>query len=174
MLRSPHWAQPSLRAASPAPLLAAEAMEGDSGQGASEKVLLSGVFRLVPSLKVNCALSLTSGAELLVRRLDSAGRSSNAGSALSLSTCVGCYAFQNRSASQQPAAAYFSVVCYPFKRGWWYRGESRQKVAKTFCVLASQDAEENRHVAETWVRTIRELSAPHLEGERSGQKQKGC
>ncbi|XP_032066998.1 sphingosine kinase 1 [Thamnophis elegans] len=149
-------------------------MEGDSGQGASEEVLLSGVFRLVPSPKANCALSLTSGAELLVRRLDSAGRSSNAGSALSLSTCVGCYAFQGKSASQQPAAAYFSVVCYPFKKGWWYRGESRQKVAKTFCVLASQDAEENRHVAETWVRTIRELSAPHLEGGIHGLLPQKC
>lgn len=143
-------------------------MEGGSGQGVSQEVLLSGVFRLVPSLKANYALSLTSGAELLVRRLDSAARSSNAASALSLSTCVGCYAFQSKSASQ-PAAAYFSVVCYPFKKGWWYRGESRQKVEKTFCVLTSQDAEENRRVAETWVRTIRELSAPHLEGERVGQ-----
>ncbi|XP_039183927.1 sphingosine kinase 1 isoform X2 [Crotalus tigris] len=138
-------------------------MEGGSGHGVSEKVLLSGVFRLVPSLKVNYALSLTSGAKLLMRRLDSAALSSNAASALSLSTCVGCYAFQSKSASQ-PAAAYFSVVCYPFKKGWWYRGESRQKVAKTFCVLTSQDAEENRRVAETWVRTIRELSAPSLEG----------
>uniref|UniRef100_A0A8C5SWJ5 Uncharacterized protein n=1 Tax=Laticauda laticaudata TaxID=8630 RepID=A0A8C5SWJ5_LATLA len=76
----------------------------------------------------------------------------------------------SRSAPKQPAAAaYFCVVCYPLRKGWWSRGESRQKVAKTFCVVASQDAEENRHVAETWVRTIRELSAPHLEGERIGQ-----
>ncbi|XP_070595983.1 sphingosine kinase 1 isoform X2 [Erythrolamprus reginae] len=150
-------------------------MEGGSGQSASEGVLLSGVFRLVPCLKVNCALSLTSGAELLVRRLDSAGRSTNAaGSALSLATCVGCYAFQSRSASQQPAAAYFSVVCYPSKKGWWYRGECRQKVAKTFCVLASQDADENRRVAETWVRTIRELSAPQLEGGIHGLLPQKC
>ncbi|KAM3846879.1 sphingosine kinase 1 isoform 2-T2 [Vipera latastei] len=148
-------------------------MEGGSGQGVSQEVLLSGVFRLVPSLKANYALSLTSGAELLVRRLESAARSGNAASALSLSTCVGCYAFQSKSASQ-PAAAYFSVVCYPFKKGWWYRGEARQKVEKTFCVLTSQDAEENRRVAETWVRTIRELSAPHLEGGIHGLLPEKC
>ncbi|XP_054833828.1 sphingosine kinase 1 [Eublepharis macularius] len=144
-------------------------MEGGSGpgegsqRGASDEVLLSGVFSLVPALKTDYALSLTRGAELLMCRQGAAPDSPAA--RLLLSDCIGCYAFQSKGQQQQqqhPAAAYFTVFCYPLKKGWWDSGEARHRVAKTFRVLASQEAEENRAVAETWASKIRELSAPRI------------
>ncbi|XP_072846587.2 sphingosine kinase 1 isoform X1 [Pogona vitticeps] len=133
------------------------------GGGGEDDVLLSGLFALVPALKPNYALSLTGGAELLMRRQDAAGSAAPSGSpsaaALSLADCIGCYAFQSPGAPE-PAAAYFTVFCYPFKKSWWDSGPSRHRVAKTFCVLASPDPEENRRVAETWAAKIRELAAP--------------
>lgn len=137
----------------------------DAQRRGSPEVLLSGVFCLVPALKINYDLSLTRGAELQMRRLDSAPESSF--TALSLSDCIGCYAFQSKDAPQ-PEAAYFTVFCYPFKKSWWDSGESRQRVAKTFRVLVSREAEANRTIAETWARKIRDLSIPRslkLEGE---------
>uniref|UniRef100_A0A8D0EE47 sphingosine kinase n=1 Tax=Salvator merianae TaxID=96440 RepID=A0A8D0EE47_SALMN len=139
---------------------AVDTREG-SQRGAPSEVLLSGDFCLVPSQKSNCVLSLTRGAELLIRRLD-APDPGNALTVLSLSDCVGCYAFQSKGAPQ-PAAAYFTVFCYPFRKGsWWDSGESRQRVAKTFCVSISDTAAENRGIAEAWAKKIRELSAPRM------------
>ncbi|XP_062976405.1 sphingosine kinase 1 [Elgaria multicarinata webbii] len=147
------------------------------GASDEDEVLLSGDFCLVPAQKPNYALSLTRRAELQMRRLDSAAApDSSLTAALSLLDCIGCYAFQSKGAPQ-PAAAYFTVFCYPFKKGWWDSGESRQRVAKTFCVLASGDAEENRRVAESWARTIRELSVPRnpkLEGAIYGLLPRPC
>ncbi|CAI5766098.1 sphingosine kinase 1 [Podarcis lilfordi] len=162
-------AAPSARAGS-SPLHEAAAMErglSDSGEtlrsssgGPSREVVLSGIFSLAPAAapKSSCALSLTSSAELLLRRLDTSEPSGSI-TALSLSDCIGCYAFQRKGAPE-PAAAYFTVFCYPFKKGWWVSGESRHRVAKTFRVLESQEAEENRSIAETWARKIMELSTP--------------
>ncbi|XP_048343126.1 sphingosine kinase 1 isoform X2 [Sphaerodactylus townsendi] len=127
-----------------------------SPRGASDEALLSGLFSLAPALKVDYALSLTRGAELLMRRRDSPPGSP--ATRLLLSDCIGCYAFQSKG--QPPPAAYFTVFCYPRKKSWWDAGEPRRRLARTFRVLASQEAEENRAVAETWARTIRELSAP--------------
>ncbi|KAJ7316059.1 hypothetical protein JRQ81_002221 [Phrynocephalus forsythii] len=155
---------------------------GEEGapRGAAEEVLLSGLFGLAPALKPNYALSLTRGAELLMRRQDAAvavvASSSAPVSALSLADCIGCYAFQ-RHDGPEPSAAYFTVFCYPFKKSWWDSGASRHRVAKTFCVLASAEAEENRRVAETWARTIRELAlppSPKLAGATNGLLPRPC
>ncbi|XP_053144355.1 sphingosine kinase 1 [Hemicordylus capensis] len=160
-------------------------MEGESGPGkegaqpraSAGEVLLSGVFCLAPALKSHYALSLTRGAELLMRRQDSAPAGSPLSTALSLSDCIGCYVCQGKGAPQ-PAAAYFTVFCYPSSRkSWWDSGESRQRVAKTFCVLVSQEAQENRAIAETWATKIRELSAPRspeLEGGIHGLLPRPC
>lgn len=147
-------------------------MEGGSGPGEGSQsggapappaaeVLLSGVFSLAPALKVDYTLSLKSNAELLMRRRDSPAPAIR----LMLSDCIGCYAFQSK------VAAYFTVFGYPFRKGWWDAVESRHRVARTFRVLVSQEGEENRAVAETWAKKIRELSAPQipkLEGEVGG------
>lgn len=134
-----------------------------------DEVLLSGIFSLAPSLKVDYAVRLTRGAELLLCPAAAAGGRLER---LRLADCIGCYAFQ-RSKDSRPAA-YFTVFCYSFKKGWWDLRESRRRVAKTFRVLASREAEENRLVAETWARTIRELStprSPQLAGESLSGKQ---
>nr|XP_056718303.1 sphingosine kinase 1 [Euleptes europaea] len=132
-------------------------MEGGSGPGEAspDDALLSGVFSLAPAPTVAYALSLTRGAELLMR-----GRDAPPGSPatrLALSDCIGCYAFQG-----PPPDAYFTVFCYPLRKGWWDAGESRRRLARTFRVAASREASENRAVAETWAREVRELSAPRV------------
>ncbi|XP_077183809.1 sphingosine kinase 1 [Paroedura picta] len=125
-----------------------------ASSSSSAEVVLSGVFTLAPALKVDYALSLSSDAELLLRRRDSAPGS--AATRLMLSDCIGCYAFQRK------VAAYFTLFCYPLKKGWWDSVASRHRVAWTFRVLPSQEAEENRAVADTWASKITELSAPRF------------
>ncbi|XP_066472102.1 sphingosine kinase 1 [Tiliqua scincoides] len=141
---------------------------------ASGEVLLSGIFCLDPALKIGYDLSLTRDAQLRMRRRDSAPES--ALTALSLSDCIGCEVFQNQD-DPQPAAVCFTVYCYPLKKRWWNSGESRQKVAKTFRVLESPEAQQNWAVAETWASGIRDLATPRgpkLEGAIHGLLPRPC
>uniref|UniRef100_A0A452J5J2 sphingosine kinase n=1 Tax=Gopherus agassizii TaxID=38772 RepID=A0A452J5J2_9SAUR len=140
-------------------------MEGaQPGPGASSpqidsaEVLLHGVFALLdPAPKTSYALSLTRGRELRMQRVGSApaGRSA----ALKLADCIGCSAFAGR---EPEPAAYFSVFCYPFRKGWWDTAPARQRLARTFRVCVAQEPGDNLKLAETWAGKIRELAAPRI------------
>ncbi|XP_044839825.1 sphingosine kinase 1 isoform X2 [Mauremys mutica] len=145
------------------------AMEGgqpgpgaSSPQSDSDEVLLHGVFALLdPAPKTSYALSLTRGRELRMQRVGSApaGRSA----ALKLADCIGCSAFAGREPEPEPEpAAYFSVFCYPFRKGWWDAAPARQRLARTFRVCGAQEPGDNLKLAETWAGKIRELAAPRI------------
>lgn len=132
--------------------------EDSSLQPGSAEVLLRGQFPLVPALRHSCALTLTRGGELHIQGVE-AGLDSLS-TVLKLADCIGCCSF--RGGETQEPAAYFSIFCYPFKKGWWDSSASRQRVVKTFQVSRSQDVEENLKLAETWAKKIRELSLPKI------------
>ncbi|XP_006018367.1 sphingosine kinase 1 [Alligator sinensis] len=132
--------------------------EDGSPQQGSAEVLLRGQFLLVPALRHSCALTLTRGGELHIQGVE-AGLDSLS-TVLKLADCICCCSF--RGGETQEPAAYFSVFCYPFKKGWWDSSASRQRVVKTFQVSGSQDVEENLKLAETWAKKIRELSLPKI------------
>ncbi|XP_048674151.2 sphingosine kinase 1 [Caretta caretta] len=141
------------------------AMEGaQPGPGASPphsdsaEVLLHGVFALLGAApKASYALSLTRGRELRMQRVGSAPAGPSA--ALDLADCIGCVAGRE---PQPGPAAYFSVFCYPFRKGWWDASPSRQRLARTFRVCVAQEAEDNLKLAEKWAGKIRELAAPRI------------
>ncbi|KAM7145814.1 sphingosine kinase 1 isoform 2-T2 [Macrochelys suwanniensis] len=129
-----------------------------SPQSDSAEVLLHGVFALLgPAPARSYALSLTRSRELRMQRVGPAP--AGPGAALKLADCIGCSAFAGREPPPGPAA-YFSVFCYPFRKGWWDASPARQRLARTFRVCVAQEAEENLKLAETWAGKIRELAAP--------------
>lgn len=143
-----------------------------SPQSDSAEVLLHGVFALLGAApKASYALSLTRGRELRMQRVGSAPAGPSA--ALDLADCIGCVAGRE---PQPGPAAYFSVFCYPFRKGWWDASPSRQRLARTFRVCLAQEAEDNLKLAETWAGKIRELAAPRIprqEGKCLGKVSKG-
>ncbi|XP_074870925.1 sphingosine kinase 1 isoform X2 [Carettochelys insculpta] len=148
--------------------------DGQPGPGArsppsdSPEVLLHGVFALLgpPPKAAPYALSLTRGGELRMQPVGSAP--AGPGPVLPLADCIGCRAFAAREPQQGPAA-YFSLFCYPFRKGWGHSAPSRQRLARTFRVCgAAAEPAENLRLAETWAGRIRELAAPGIppQGER--------
>ncbi|XP_074870924.1 sphingosine kinase 1 isoform X1 [Carettochelys insculpta] len=142
--------------------------DGQPGPGArsppsdSPEVLLHGVFALLgpPPKAAPYALSLTRGGELRMQPVGSAP--AGPGPVLPLADCIGCRAFAAREPQQGPAA-YFSLFCYPFRKGWGHSAPSRQRLARTFRVCgAAAEPAENLRLAETWAGRIRELAAPGI------------
>ncbi|CAM5097322.1 unnamed protein product [Natator depressus] len=143
--------EPAMEGAQPGP-------GASSPQSDSAEVLLHGVFALLGAApKASYALSLTRGRELRMQRVGSAPAGPSA--ALDLADCIGCVAGRE---PQPGPAAYFSVFCYPFRKGWWDASPSRQRLARTFRVCLAQEAEDNLKLAETWAGKIRELAAPRI------------